>query len=273
MDNKIKYIKNNLSIIMTYYNTPNEYFINSINSIIFFNIPIYIYDDGSSEKYKNYLKKYEKYDNINIIYNNENKGQATATYELLKYVNTKYILRIDSDDVIKFLPNAIDTDKDIYFGPNNPTNIYEVLKRSKGINHNIFTKRVLMFMYEDHEYMSKYSQWILEDQYAIIKLLHSKHVKTFNFEYNILKTEFYMRIRRKDSQSNTTCTNILNNKMEIFKLYLMNKNYKTDEFIKFDITMRGYKNKLVNVLLPERLIKQANEEYNYYKKIYSLSFN
>lgn len=97
-----------LSILIPVYNSEN-YIEECINSIInqktHYKYEIIIVNDGSTDNTEKILFKYRHIRNINII-KQENKGIAIARNVCLENSKGKYIMYIDSDDIL--LDNAIE---------------------------------------------------------------------------------------------------------------------------------------------------------------------
>lgn len=89
-----------VSVIMSTYNTKEEYLTKSIDSILnqtYKNFEFIIICDGS-EKDLEIIKKYDD-NRIKIIENKVNKGLPYSLNEALKIAEGKYIARMDSDDI------------------------------------------------------------------------------------------------------------------------------------------------------------------------------
>ncbi|MGV3004502.1 glycosyltransferase [Aerococcus urinaeequi] len=96
-----------VSVIMSNYNTPEEYLYSSIESILnqtYQNFEIIIIDDASELPLTETLKKYND-QRIHIFENSENKGLAANLNTAIKCANGEYIARMDTDDIS--LPNRL----------------------------------------------------------------------------------------------------------------------------------------------------------------------
>lgn len=91
-----------ISVIIPCYNTAPfiDKCINSVLNQTYKNIELILVEDCSTDNTKQVLKKYEKYDNIKIIYNNENHGLSYNRNLGLENSKGDYISFIDSDDYI-----------------------------------------------------------------------------------------------------------------------------------------------------------------------------
>ena len=92
------------SIIMPTYNTPYNYLMEAVQSIVnqtFVEYELIIIDDASVEYTdSNELNKiYSLSEKIKVIKNNHNKGVAGALNSGLEIARGKYIVRMDSDDI------------------------------------------------------------------------------------------------------------------------------------------------------------------------------
>lgn len=103
-------IKPLVSIITSYYNG-NQFFNQTINCVLnqtFQSWEWIIVDDGSNnEEAIKYLNRVEKIDSRIKIYHKKNEGLALGRDYAIKYSTTKYILPLDSDDLIE--PTYIET--------------------------------------------------------------------------------------------------------------------------------------------------------------------
>lgn len=85
-----------LSIIIPYYNTYEltEKLLDVLVPQLTDDVEVYLIDDGCHEE------RLDKYEKINIIHLEENKGNSTALNTGIKRAKGKYIGIIDSDDMI-----------------------------------------------------------------------------------------------------------------------------------------------------------------------------
>ncbi len=104
-----------VSVIMGVFNVKNNKELkDAVDSILnqtFRDFEFIIWDDGSNEDTKNYLKQIKKMDSRIIIRGQEeNKGLAFSLNECLKIAKGRYIARMDSDDIS--YPNRLKTQVD-----------------------------------------------------------------------------------------------------------------------------------------------------------------
>ena len=98
-------IPEKVSVIVPIYNV-EEYLDECLESILNQDYPkelieTILIDDCSKDRSKEIAKKYvNKYKNIKLIENKVNKGQAISRNTALKYVTSKYIIFLDSDDIL-----------------------------------------------------------------------------------------------------------------------------------------------------------------------------
>lgn len=64
-----------------------------------YRVLIVVVNDGSPDKSREVLSRYEKADNV-VIIDQENKGYSGARNAGLKHINARYIMFIDSDDIL-----------------------------------------------------------------------------------------------------------------------------------------------------------------------------
>lgn len=90
------------SIIIPFYNTPQEYFERLMNLILNKKKNLYeiiIINDGSDIKYCQYLNKYNENPEIKIV-NQSNHGVSYSRNQGIKIARGKYIIFLDADDLI-----------------------------------------------------------------------------------------------------------------------------------------------------------------------------
>ena len=114
----------NLQIIIPVYNS-EKYISECLNSIIdqntYYNYQIIVVNDGSTDNTRFILNKYKNNPLIRII-DEPNLGRASARNTGLKYVNSNYLMFIDSDDILpqnsiqKLLNVAYKYNSDMVFG-------------------------------------------------------------------------------------------------------------------------------------------------------------
>lgn len=94
---------NEITILMPCYNCEKtiDKVIESILLQTYKNWILFLCDDGSSDNTKEKIREYcEKYpEKIKGFYNQENRGLTYSLNEMIKNVETKYIARMDSDDM------------------------------------------------------------------------------------------------------------------------------------------------------------------------------
>jgi len=252
-------MKNNITIIMSYWNVENEYWEKSIQSILKFNIPVIIFNDNCDEEYREQLFKYK--DKIKIIDSKKNYGQPTATWNTLQEVKTKYVIRVDSDDELLSLPSTNQEFEALHIKGKVATNIWDWLKNGGSLNGSIYTTELFKFMYKDHEFMGKFNRWIHEDNYALLRLFYYKKDAKIIHSNN---RKCYRRNFREGSEVSFKVARRISMRFETFKLMLMqDENNDVKDFIKYDIIIRGYDNYVINKgIITEEFIQECTDEYN-----------
>ena len=95
-----------ISIIMPCYNTAESMLIKCVESILsqtFKDFELIIVDDGSKDEYGKIYHKIQLLDNRIMVERKENGGASSARNYGLRFVTGRYIIYVDSDDVL--LPN------------------------------------------------------------------------------------------------------------------------------------------------------------------------
>lgn len=113
-----------LQIIIPVYNT-EKYLKRCIDSIIsqetLYKFKLVVINDGSSDTSRRILTSYENFNNIQII-DQDNRGFSGARNKGLEFINAKYIMFVDSDDMLNsnaiqaLLDKAFKLDADIVEG-------------------------------------------------------------------------------------------------------------------------------------------------------------
>ena len=100
-----------ISVIMSVYNEPVDYIRQSIDSILNQTVKnltlIIIIDDPSNFDAIDYIKRISAKDNrVEYYINDVNRGLVFSLNRALSYVKTKYVARMDADDIS--LPNRLE---------------------------------------------------------------------------------------------------------------------------------------------------------------------
>jgi len=91
-----------LSIIVPAYNVEDyidECIESVINQRVKYKYELIIIDDGSKDKTREKLEKYKRYENIQIVFQ-ENKGSSAARNKGIEMSKGQYLMFLDSDDVL-----------------------------------------------------------------------------------------------------------------------------------------------------------------------------
>lgn len=98
-----------LQIIIPVYNV-EDYIERCMDSVLSqktqFRYLVVVVNDGSTDKSRERLRRYENADNV-VIIDQENQGPAVARNQALKTIRAKYVGFVDADDIL--LPGAIET--------------------------------------------------------------------------------------------------------------------------------------------------------------------
>lgn len=97
-------MKNKISVIVTIYNTPDEYLIKCLESITnqtLKEIEIILINDGSTEKNREICEEYQRKDSRIKLINQKNMGVSVARNIGIQNATTENITFVDSDDWIE----------------------------------------------------------------------------------------------------------------------------------------------------------------------------
>ena len=161
-----------ITILMTYYNTPEVLFLPALEAVVKHNLPVVIVNDMSNAYYTYLLHEHtSQYNNV-TVYDMPFKGkQAGATYYGLKRINSKFVMRVDSDDILHEFPNVSLEGIDGVVNINVCSNLNDWLSlKNASINGCIIKKDLLLYMYEDWELMFSEYGYYHEDAYTVGKL-------------------------------------------------------------------------------------------------------
>jgi len=256
-------VKNNITILVAYYNIPEKYFRDCMNSLLKLNTPILIVNDGSSEEYKKIVNSYAS-EHVDIIHQ-ENSGQAVATLNGLNHIKTKYVVRVDSDDILLSIPSS-----EVHFDFLNTRNriktFIEYAMIGTSFNGSVFDVKFMKWLYKDAKYISEISEWIHEDVYAYITYFifkekfpeKNKYIEIYSSENN------YRRVFRENSTSLNKNSRRVHFMMQTLMLFMMKNSeyFSREDYIKYDIALRGYNEQfLKNKLLSREIVEEAKKLY------------
>ena len=135
-----------ISVLMTVYNTKEEYLREAIESILnqtYSDFEFIIVDDGSTNNAPKILREYSEKDNRIKIIQGKHKGPAAASNKGWAITSGEYIARMDSDDIS--LPERFA--KQVFFLDNNRE--YSAV----GNNYEIFPKCTIISLLEKPKIM------------------------------------------------------------------------------------------------------------------------
>lgn len=266
-----------VSIIIPYYNNGKtiQETIDSISNQSYPNYEIWIINDGSTDKYSiEKLKDFETNSNIKIIHQ-ENAGPSVARNNGIKQAQGKYIVFLDSDDLIRKETihqclHVLDHNPEIsmVYGDNNHFGTSNFIRKQKPLNISellvyntiaiccMIRKSVFEQGYYFDEYLSKKG---LEDYELWITMV----ANNFKFQY-INEILFDIRITEK-----SRTVDVANKNSEDINNYM---NKKHANFISSEYKKLFYGNKAVlespdykignMILLPYRMIKNIFKKHD-----------
>jgi len=170
-----------ITILITYYNTNYDIFKETLTSVRTLQIkknnnsPIIIIDDGSDKEYKDniYILIGElELKNTTIHHLKENMNLTYAVWYGLSKINTDYTMRLDSDDIIYYVPICKE-DVDVIF-KYKTTETHEKWLNNEGSPHLpgvVMKTNMYKSMYDNYEYFKQYERQIHEDTYHLQRFL------------------------------------------------------------------------------------------------------
>jgi len=222
---------NEITILITYYNTKYDIFKETLTSVRTLqvkknnNSQIIIIDDGSDKEYKENIYKLItelELSNTTIYHLEKNMNITTAIYNGLEKIKTKYTMRLDSDDIIYYVP-VCDEDVDVILKyktaeTHEKWKIYEGNSHLPGI---VMKTELYKKMYDNYEYFKQYERDIHEDTYYFQRfLLQNKkytYCRTKNNHY-VYRRE-YGNVAKEKTKSNKEINNDIITLLKKEKLY------------------------------------------------------
>ena len=229
-----------LTILIPYKNTNEQFFKTCWESVKKFGIPIVIIDDESRRDSAKFLwDTVGDYSLCTIVTMNSTTGAHGAIARGLHFVETKYVLRVDSDDELLKLPKMPSIEFDALLPRNISTNILDYLRKGGVIHGSIFTLPAMKYMYADYKYVREISNWIHEDVYAFLRLLFFRSDAIIINSGLVRKKQYKYRTYRESSTFNKV-VNSTDFRMETLKLMLMHHGVNHLKFIYLDAKVRKY---------------------------------
>jgi len=189
------------SILYTFYNTPEKYFLPSIKSAVKFNLPILIVNDQSDTYYLSMLKEIQQeYSGIEIVTPKIKLLQQGCTYYGASLLSSKYIIRMDSDDIMYDIPH-IEQNEDYDLILNKSESAYNIERwlcgRKLNINGCFVKKEILKFMYADYQFMNDNHFYFHEDDFTALRLFLLREF-TYKIEHALYRN-IYREEHRKSN--------------------------------------------------------------------------
>lgn len=286
----IKYKTDNpyITVIMPIYNaekTVKQAIDSVINQNYFYNYELWCLNDGSTDNTLNILYEYKNHPNVNII-NLEHKGIVQTLNYAINKVNSKYIVRMDADDIMlperllhqyNYMESHLECDilgSSMYINDNDEVynmHDYEILLEYLiGMNRIVHpatcfrTKSIkkLPFIYEDYyEYCEDYKLWvtallhglrIFSDSTPVIRytLVH----KSDNDNYRNTQDDMSNKIKNLVNQ---ICNGITNENNNITAIISFRNEY--EEIEKTVASLRATTNNMPIILLNDA----SDKDYDY----------
>ena len=206
-----------ISILIPVYNGEKtiEKCLNSVLNQTYKNIQIIVIDDGSCDRTRDILKKY---DNVKVFYNKKNMGTGYTKEKLIKKCKTKYFMFVDSDDILEenavllLYNKAVMENADIVMGRiidgfdkeyiYNDDNKYDLI--FDNIDDYVFLQNKL-FRKKIFQNIKFPNVSFAEDEYVIHKIINNAHkiVIIPNKTYNYTKNQNGLHTKYRDYYINS----------------------------------------------------------------------
>lgn len=247
-NNNIKIEKYDLQIIIPAYNVEN-YIEECLNSVFSqqtkYNFYVVIINDGSTDTTYSKILKYKNYQNVRII-NQKNKGISMARNIGMKVIKAKYIMFLDSDDILwegaieTLLNNGFKTNADIvegnyvvYYNKKNYINKkvhkYEIGNSTqiellgfpwgKILRSNIFKK--IRFPIKYHYEDSIFAWLIYPKNYKVLTLDEI----VYGYRINTSSVTYTTKMSKRAIESFYITQELIYNGLEIYNIQLNEKIY------------------------------------------------
>ena len=270
------------SFVVPVYNT-SKYLKKCLDSLVkqtFKDFEVIIVNDGSTDKSKDIILKYEsKYDSIKVI-NQENQGLSMARNNGVKKASGKYIIFIDSDDYVeKDLLKQIDKEiEDVDVLRYQVITEDEKEENKKTYNEEAFD---IMKGYDAFKYIANYH--FVEPAWCYVYKTQYYKDNKFNFKKDVYHEDFGLipyviyKARKVKSISYagyhyvTRKGSIMNNsdyKKTVKKAFDMLEQYKTMRLFAKNINRRNNLDDYYLSYISNSVIVKARELKNEERKIY-----
>jgi len=211
-----------ITILITYYNTDYNIFNETIESLKKIQnkkqiSPVIIIDDGSDLDHKENIYKILKENNItdvNVYHLEKNMNLTYAVWYGLSKIKTNYTMRLDSDDIIYYVP-ICEKDVDVIL-KYKTAETHEKWKKHEGNSHLpgiVMKTKLYKKMYDNYEYFREYERVIHEDTYHFQRfLLMNKNYtwcRTKNIHY-IYRSKIGIMAKEKNKSTKEIDKHIIN---------------------------------------------------------------
>lgn len=268
-------MKKKLTVLMTTYNEKQDIFKKSLDSILNqtfseFNIMIII-DNPNNEEIIKMIKKYSKIDKrINYFINTYNIGLAESLNVGISKINTKYIARMDSDDIayrnrlekqLKYAEKNNDIDffgTNIYYIDNDGKKLY---KRSDIPNDSDYIKESLKYVniFNHPTFFGK------TEVFKKIKYRNLTYAQDYDFSCRVIEAGYNV-----SNLNETLLYYRLPQKINEEKLILQRLSYQT---IQFFYSQNKLSETNINEEINNRINKLDKDKYLKGIKFYDLAFS
>ena len=168
-------VANECTIVYTWYNTPELVWLPSLDSALKTNLPILIVDDQSTPDNLERLKRsISNIGRVKLVVPNEKLYQVGCTHLGASHINTKYMIRMDSDDIILSMPKIPNHQSwDIIHGRMiQSTSLDNLLEGYRAnLNGSIVKTEIFKELYSDWEMFNAYNYEYHEDLWYGFKLM------------------------------------------------------------------------------------------------------
>ncbi|MGC8304594.1 glycosyltransferase family 2 protein [Leuconostoc mesenteroides] len=287
------------SIIMPVFNVEN-YISEAVESVLnqsYTNIELILINDGSTDDSSNIINDYLKTDHRIIIVNQNNKGLSEARNSGLKVATGKYVMFMDSDDIIDFRALQTVYEKVSFESTDVAMIGYQIFDekkifRGKSISNGFYSGQEIMHSILNHKLENYAWQFVINRSLLCKNLLFKRNVfyedidwtprllSSIDNVYYVGGLLYYYRKRRESITHSISYKKISDLEIVMCSMYCTIKKRFPDEFTYFliwrkslDLTIfynyskLGWASKKKKNEMRDKIQKYSNEGLSYKEKL------